>query len=339
MASDENKQLYDFSIRLALYVEAIKATQTIKLDNILRDSSEVLSRALWRLRHDKVGDLSKVELNRLLINLRKSQRQIYATYANTLLGSLDEFMQADLSVNRRLWVESLLIAGELSGKSIVSDIEAIEYIKDNFKSSLLGVAAITSDDTTRLRSIVMNKPISANGMTIGPFVDNFTLVAQAAVENTIRKAWANQSTVKELNQELLGETAQGTKSVMSRIHNQSRAVVHTAIAEVHSTITTGVSSALFGRYMWNSVIDAVTTEICRSRNRVIYEYGKGPMPPAHINCRSTITPIGSGDPYQVDETLVAWTIKQPTRVRNDVSMDKPMTFERFQNSVNVMLWR
>lgn len=47
-------------------------------------------------------------------------------------------------------------------------------------------------------------------------------------------------------------------------------------------------------YQWISVIDAKTSQICQDLNRKVFRRGKGPVPPAHPNCRSTVAPYVNG---------------------------------------------
>src|SRR5690606_22639421 len=41
-------------------------------------------------------------------------------------------------------------------------------------------------------------------------------------------------------------------------------------------------------YRWVSILDSVTSQICRSLDGQVFAFGKGPLPPAHANCRSSI---------------------------------------------------
>ncbi len=52
---------------------------------------------------------------------------------------------------------------------------------------------------------------------------------------------------------------------------------------------------LVDRYVWQSVIDSHTTDICIGLNGNVYEVGKGPLPPATYNCRSSIVPLAKSD--------------------------------------------
>lgn len=76
---------------------------------------------------------------------------------------------------------------------------------------------------------------------------------------------------------------------------------------------------LFQTYQWISVLDERTTPICRSRAGKIYQVGRGPVPPAHWRCRSTIAPIVAG--MDVDTTSLSyehWLRDQPAEVVEDI---------------------
>ena len=44
-------------------------------------------------------------------------------------------------------------------------------------------------------------------------------------------------------------------------------------------------------YRWVSTLDGRTSEVCRSLDGKQFDIGKGPIPPAHPNCRSTTVPV------------------------------------------------
>jgi uncharacterized protein with gpF-like domain len=48
-------------------------------------------------------------------------------------------------------------------------------------------------------------------------------------------------------------------------------------------------------YEWVSTLDGRTSPICRSRDGKVYKIGKGKLPPAHPNCRSTTAPLFAED--------------------------------------------
>jgi SPP1 gp7 family putative phage head morphogenesis protein len=84
------------------------------------------------------------------------------------------------------------------------------------------------------------------------------------------------------------DVAQGTT------HRQAEAVVRTAVSHV----TNGAKQATFEANQdivkgWKFVatLDARTTDICASNDGRVFDVGGGPVPPLHIRCRSTQTPV------------------------------------------------
>lgn len=321
MALSQNKRLYDVATRLAVYVEDVKVWQARQFVFVLREVSEVLSDLLGRVRYKSLDGLSKAQLNKLVAELRQSQSKIYSTYTEQLIKQLKDFMAVDLEVNRRAMVSThLQFEGELGYDEIASDEKSIRFIAGFIGSAspLYGVAAITGDND-RLWSSVTNAPLPANGLYLLPFIKTFANSAQAGVESIIRKAWANKLTVEETLTELIGDgqSIQGTPSQLHRINAQAASVISTATAHVAAIVSAGVASAIYSRYAWYSVIDGSTTDICIKRNRNVYRYGEGPLPPAHIRCRSHIAPYVPGSDID-GESFYTWVARQPAAVQDDI---------------------
>ncbi|AKI28798.1 virion structural protein [Stenotrophomonas phage vB_SmaS-DLP_1] len=364
MALSDNKRLYDIATRLAVYVEDVKVWQSRQFGFVLREVNLELTRLLGRVRYKTLDGLSKAQLNKLVSELRESQSKIYSAYTQTLLEQLKEFMRADLEVNRRAWVTGYIELDGEESDGIISDEEAIQFLLEvpNADSNpLFGLAAVTGSDE-RIWSQVTNTPIPANGLYLLPFIKTFTNSAQAGVESMIRKAWANRWTVEETLTALVGDgtAAQGTPSQLHRVNAQAASVIHTATAHVAAVVAAGVMSAVFGRYVWYSVIDGKTTDICISRNRRIYRFGEGPLPPAHIRCRSHVAPANTASDL-AEETFYTWVARQPAQVQDDIlgddggealrdgrlkakdipkyDADRPLTYDEFRRKIKEILSR
>lgn len=324
MALSDNKRLYDIAVRQQVYIEGVKVQFAREFNFVLAELRLELNRILSRVKYKTLDGLTKAELNKLVLSLRESQSRIYSKYSEQLLKQLKEFMGADLELNRRAYSvvrAEMDMPSDTTPPKIPTDAQAIRYIKQQNESSnvipLFGIASITGNND-RLWSAVTNAPIPANGLYLVPFVKTFTTSAQAGVENTIRKAWANGWTLQETIAELTGEDAkQGTSSQLQRVGVQAGAVTATAIQHVAAVVGAGVISGLFGWYIWLSVMDSRTSEICTSRNRKRYRFGQGPIPPAHIRCRSHIAPIVGNDDIAA-ETFYTWAVRQPKNVQDDI---------------------
>ena len=88
-------------------------------------------------------------------------------------------------------------------------------------------------------------------------------------------------------------------------------------------------------YEWVSALDSRTSQICQSLDGRRFKIGEGPTTPAHINCRSTTTPVLSeafsfldkgatraskgdsgGKQVNANETYYSWLKKQDRDFQN-----------------------
>lgn len=298
----DNKRLYDLSTRIALYIESVKLQQGREFNYVLFDLSETFKKLLGQVQYSTLDGLSKSELNKLVLSLRKSQLQIYSQYTEKLLKQLEDFTAVTLEVNRRVYASEFKfsLSEDEEAEVALSDEEAVAFITQESKSNnfipLFALASLLGTDNGIYKA-GLNTPISANGFYPIPFIKTFSNSAQASTENVIRKAWANKASVSDTLLELVGNPSQpvGLSSQIQKIRNQAVAVIDTTMGHFANLSSAAVQSALFGRYMWVSIIDGVTSDICLDRNHNTYEYGNGPIPPAHMRCRSHIAPISPFD--------------------------------------------
>ena len=117
--------------------------------------------------------------------------------------------------------------------------------------------------------------------------------------------------------------------------NQVIALVRTSINQVANTASQQVYEAnqdITPRYRYVATLDTRTSAICRALDGREFEYGKGPLPPQHFNCRSTTVPVidykalgftpppagtrASADgQVPVNESYGQWLAKQPLPVK------------------------
>ena len=90
--------------------------------------------------------------------------------------------------------------------------------------------------------------------------------------------------------------------------------------------------AIGAGYEWVSVIDGKTSAQCRALDGRRFDYGKGPLPPIHPNCRSHTVPFfknktaflrgllrRAGDgAIAAGETYYTWLQRQPKKFQIDV---------------------
>jgi SPP1 gp7 family putative phage head morphogenesis protein len=102
--------------------------------------------------------------------------------------------------------------------------------------------------------------------------------------------------------------------------NGLRALIRTSNSHISSAVTQASyeeNPDLIKRYEWRSTLDSRTTPICQTRDGEQYDVGKGPIPPAHVSCRSTTTPILDGFPPPKRVTYNEWLANQPADVQDE----------------------
>jgi SPP1 gp7 family putative phage head morphogenesis protein len=172
---------------------------------------------------------------------------------------------------------------------------------------LTAVYEVEPKKAPRIWSAIQSEPIGANGVFVGVFVKSFAATGTVQIENMIRKAYANAKTKHQ--------TVQDIEATLNKIRFQSNAVTNTNIQHIASMVSQSYAVGKFGRYRWISVIDSATTDVCHSRNNKMFKYGEGPLPPAHINCRSLITPHEEGQNSRA-ETFFSFLSRQGNAIQN-----------------------
>jgi SPP1 gp7 family putative phage head morphogenesis protein len=90
------------------------------------------------------------------------------------------------------------------------------------------------------------------------------------------------------------QIAQAGGEVTSVANHQVMALVRTSMNQVANEASQQVYEAnqdVTKRYRYVATLDGRTSPICRALDGQEFEYGKGPKPPQHFNCRSTTVPV------------------------------------------------
>ena len=130
-------------------------------------------------------------------------------------------------------------------------------------------------------------------------------------------------------------------------NNQVMALVRTSINQVANTASQQVYEAnqdITKKYRYIATLDTRTSARCRALDGREFEYGKGPMPPQHFNCRSTTVPIidsdilppsttatraSAGGQVPVNTSYGEWLKNQPRNVQAEaLGIDKVPYFNR-----------
>lgn len=168
----------------------------------------------------------------------------------------------------------------------------------------------------------------------------------------IRTGLLTGETTQEIAKKLRGTLVLGQRGSINQITGKGGQVTKAANFQILTLVRTSVNQVsnaasqqvyqanqdITQKYQYVATLDSRTTAICRALDGKVFEYGKGPLPPQHFNCRSTTIPIidweglGLRPPEEVigeakrqtqsglvsaKETYGEWLAKQPNSVKVD----------------------
>lgn len=109
----------------------------------------------------------------------------------------------------------------------------------------------------------------------------------------VKMGFVQGKTTRQIVKEVVGPG--GLADISQR---NAATVIRTALNHVSTQAretTYKKNSDIVEKYEWVSTLDSRTSTICRSRDGQKYDIGKGPLPPAHPNCRSATAPVISDE--------------------------------------------
>lgn len=324
-------QLFDMLFRHQVYLEGVKQYLSDDFKKQLRRLYLILQSALFTTGKESLDQLTQVQLNRLLSYLRKQQQTFYSDYNDELEIQLKDLIAADIDVTQQ-------ILSRAAGKKVESE-----------------------DNKARLWALATMEPIPANGLLMLDWLSAFGIYATNQVIALVRQGYVNNWTITEALNKIVGSVdAKFRDGFFARLAGQQTTLINTVEQHLSSLVQNAVASTEYEHYQWVAVLDNKTTEICRSRNGNVYIYGKGPLPPAHYNCRSKAVPIdGETEVHNIPESYYDWLVKQPIEFQNDalgiataqklrsgeltaksftdIGTVKPISIDEFRSKVKFML--
>ena len=119
-----------------------------------------------------------------------------------------------------------------------------------------------------------------NGLLTGESIDKIA----GRLKGKLR--FGERASVRQLAQKGGESTAIANNQVMALVRTSVNQVANAASQQVYES-----NQDVTQKYRYIATLDGKTSAICRSLDGREFEYGKGPTPPQHFNCRSTTVPI------------------------------------------------
>ena len=151
-----------------------------------------------------------------------------------------------------------------------------------------------------------------NGATVQKSFRGLAVSQSELFNKTVRNGLLQGETTQQIGKRLKGRLHFGSKGSVRQIaqaggevtkmaNNQVMAVVRTSVNQVSNAASQKVYEAnrdLTEKYRYVATLDSRTSSICASLDGQEFEYGKGPTPPQHFNCRSTTVPVVDDSWYE-----------------------------------------
>lgn len=262
------KQLRDIAVRYQVYLERLKAGEIRRLPSILQQLDKAITSVLNSVDTESV---TPRELDAFLADMRAKMGVVLDRDANSFMQNLRQISDYSTGFEKRT-IDLILPASAPTFGTVPQ--------------------AVAWANATR-------NPIQATGTLLEQFVKSWGAQAKARVEKAVRIGVAQGQTTSQIVRTIRGTKALRFKDgiIVGQTQRAAEAVVRTSVQHVASQARQSLYDAnddLLDGYMWISTLDSRTTSQCRSLDHMTFEIGKGPMPPIHVNCRSTTIPMIKG---------------------------------------------
>lgn len=299
--NNKGNRLFDALTRQQVYVAGVAlqfaAESIATVDEVIREAERIVG----RFESDTLNESSQKAFLVLLGSIISFLRKRFDAHTVKRMRQLQELTAIERRMNARI-----MATVETESPAVLSEEAADKWIEEKGRKPTGGMLLALS--ASRLWASMVNEPMGP-GLLLTGLVGNLAGHAEKRAAEVIRQARANGWTREETIAELERLRGQLRVEAVSASMTQASAVSQRVQEVMQSTGATE-------RYMWISVLDARTSDICRSRSRNIYVYGKGPVPPAHYRCRSHIVPYYDG--MEPPESFAEWVSQQSPEFINSV---------------------
>tara|TARA_R100000541_G_scaffold28160_2_gene37478 strand:+ start:1152 stop:2216 length:1065 start_codon:yes stop_codon:yes gene_type:complete len=186
------------------------------------------------------------------------------------------------------------------------DLESFSKAESEFVASTLAKAAETETftvaSTAALRAAANARPFATK--LLREELKDFPREQAKYIRNQVALGFAEGKSNPQIIKDVVGSADQKFKDGSMQVtRNAASRMTRTSVqhmAAIAREETYKRNSDIISEYAWISVLDSRTSSICQKRDQQVYKVGKGPLPPAHPNCRSTITPVFAGETKKVE---------------------------------------
>ena len=198
-------------------------------------------------------------------------------------------VRSQAKIERLLVFTENLVVNELTGftDDLSEQIEEFSLNEAEFAVDSVNLQDdlfdITIPAQAQLSAAVNARPF--NNILLKDYLTSFSKEQGRMVRDAVSMGFFEGKSTQEIVQGIIGTKSQNYKN---GILNVTAAVTKNKVFEDNSDIVP--------YYEWLSTLDGRTSPICRGLDGKVFEVGKGRLPPAHFNCRSTTSPSFTKEP-------------------------------------------
>jgi SPP1 gp7 family putative phage head morphogenesis protein len=300
--------LYRNAIDLNRYSNSVAKQIVVSYNDIIVDSVNQL-----RTIDDLAAPVKAARLRAILAQLKESLGTWSNTSINAVTGELQglallqsEFVEDQLRralpAGARSAVNTVEISPQFAQSVVTTDPTQINVVtlSDDLFAAIEGAPQTFSLTAAKGATITLPNGQVVQKAFRGIAADQAERFSQV-VRNGLLTGEPTPAIAKRLIGNLqLGDTAsvrqlaQKGGELTQATDNQVLTLVRTSVNQVANAASQQVYEAnqdITQKYRYVATLDARTSSICRALDGREFEYGKGPTPPQHFNCRSTTVPV------------------------------------------------
>ena len=328
-------EFYRNAIDLNRYSNGVAKRIINSYNDLVIDAIEQLSGL------DGLPSPSKAARLRSILGQLKSSINVWAQQSVSLsISELEEladveagFVEAELRKalppELRGQVQSITISPGFAESVVTVDPtqRGIVSLSDDLQAAVTGAG--TTVQVTIADGVTLTLP---NGQVLKKSFEDLGERQAALFGQSVRNGLLQGETTDSIVKRLRGRLQKEQRGSISQIlaaggqatipaNNQIRTLVRTTINQVSNAASQKVYEAnrdVTKEYKYIATLDGRTSAICRALDGTVHDYGKGPLPPQHFNCRSATVPIidykglGIPEPEEDDRSSASGLVPEGT---------------------------
>lgn len=256
-------QLTEIATRHQFFVERYKAGEVKKFEKFLLEMAGVVR---VKIGDKNLSEFTRARLDKLNAEINKALTDIYSGYGVTWRDGVIDFAKYESQF----------------------EIKSLKEVVD-FDFAL--------PSASQLDAAVFGNPMAVqgtyNGFFLGDTIADLSQKTITRVNGAINAGSARGLTTPEIVRSIIGTKKAGyADGVLSMSYKDANLLVRTGLQHTASMArqrTWEQNADIIKGWRFRAVFDSRTTQQCRALDQMdkVYPIGKGPLPPIHINCRSS----------------------------------------------------